>query len=331
MSEEYCSSSWKCQKVHTFTNARIFHFISYWTPCNAIAGYDALSQQCRNPGDTICIQTRMSHNYSECKNHNPEPPFHLPVAFEDDYFALVNKPENIVVFSHKNGGFGRESVNSCLPWVLTPPRAGVVSVMRRPSPCHRIDRGTSGLLVCAKTKPAMIELTKAFRERRVKKTYTAIVNGDILEPKERSITSQQAKGLGVCIEDENNSDLKDTSWQMIDDDIEDQSAVTIWKPLRKWSLDNARNNTVSLVELKPKTGRYHQLRRHMVRSWMFILMLYLLMLRNKSSYSIQFAIDVCNPHRLGYATAPFSATKSMMGEVLRENFETKDFIFAVTE
>jgi len=75
-----------------------------------------------------------------------------------------------VVFSHKGGGFGRNCVKSCLPWVITPPKSGVMSVMRRPSPVHRIDRGTSGLLVCAKTKPAMVELGRMFKERRVKKT-----------------------------------------------------------------------------------------------------------------------------------------------------------------
>ncbi len=122
------------------------------------------------PGDTIAIQTLMSPNYSECKKHESEPPFHLPVIYEDDYLAVVNKPESIVVFSHKNGGYGRNNVRSCLPWVLKPPRPGVVSVLRRPCPVHRIDRGTSGLLVCAKTKPAMVELGRMFRERKIKKT-----------------------------------------------------------------------------------------------------------------------------------------------------------------
>jgi 23S rRNA-/tRNA-specific pseudouridylate synthase len=112
----------------------------------------------------------MSHNYSECKNHHSEAPFHLPVVYEDDHFAIVNKPEGIVVFSHKGGDFGRHSVKSCLPWVLTPPKSGVMSVMRRPCPVHRIDRGTSGLLVCAKTKPAMVELARMFKDRKVKKT-----------------------------------------------------------------------------------------------------------------------------------------------------------------
>ena len=122
------------------------------------------------PGDTIAIQTRMTHNYAECRVHDETPPFDLPVIYEDDHFAIVNKPEGIVVFSHKGGGFGRESVKGCLPWALSPPAAGVMSVMRRPCPVHRIDRGTSGLLVCAKTKPAMVELARMFKERKVKKT-----------------------------------------------------------------------------------------------------------------------------------------------------------------
>lgn len=87
---------------------------------------------------------------------------------------------------------------------------------------------------------------------------TAIVNGDIKEPKETSISSNEAKKLGVCISDE-----EETPWQIIDDEIEGQSAVTVWRPVRRWPLENARNDTVSLVSLKPKTGRYHQLRRHM--------------------------------------------------------------------
>jgi 23S rRNA-/tRNA-specific pseudouridylate synthase len=56
----------------------------------------------------------------------------------------------------------------------------------------------------------------------------------------------------------------DPIWQLIDKDLEDQSAVTVWRVLGTSSLDNAINGTVTMVELKPKTGRFHQLRRHMV-------------------------------------------------------------------
>lgn len=90
---------------------------------------------------------------------------------------------------------------------------------------------------------------------------TAIVNGDIKEPKETSITFEEAKKLGVSI-----GDGDETDWQIIDDEIEGREAVTIWRPVRRWALRNARNGTVTLVELKPKSGRKHQLRRHMSRN-----------------------------------------------------------------
>ena len=216
------------------------------------------------PGDSVCVQARMEHNYSESANHNKDAPFHLPVVYEDDYFALVNKPEGIVVFGPKGGGYGRMTVKSCLPYVITPPKLGVVSVLRRPTPVHRIDRGTSGLLVIAKTKPAMVELSRMFKERKAKKTYTAIVNGDILEPQESAITSQDAEKLGVCIGDTKDVESRKRPWQIIDNELEDQNAVTIWRRVKQYKgIENARNNTLSVVELKPKTGRYHQLRRHM--------------------------------------------------------------------
>jgi len=53
-------------------------------------------------------------------------------------------------------------------------------------------------------------------------------------------------------------------WQLIDNKLEEQSAVTIWRVLGKSPFEKAMNKTVTMVELKPKTGRFHQLRRHMV-------------------------------------------------------------------
>lgn len=88
-----------------------------------------------------------------------------------------------------------------------------------------------------------------------------------MEPKESTITSHEAINMGVCINSANNE--TGSKWNLIDQDLETdegklQSAVTIWRLLDKWSLKDARNDTVSLVELKPKTGRFHQLRKHMV-------------------------------------------------------------------
>ena len=82
------------------------------------------------------------------------------------------------------------------------------------------------------------------------------MNGNIQEPRESAITSQEAINQGVCIGNSEES----TSWQVIDEELEGQSATTIWRTLKKWPLENARNDTACLVELKPKTGRYHQVR-----------------------------------------------------------------------
>lgn len=99
---------------------------------------------------------------------------------------------------------------------------------------------------------------------------TAVVNGIPPEPKETAMTSLEAQKLGVCVDCTNMLDKKfecgqmEPLWQIIDHDLEGQSAITIWRVLARTTLENARDHAVTTVELKPKTGRYHQLRRHMV-------------------------------------------------------------------
>ncbi len=113
-------------------------------------------------------------------------------------------------------------------------------------------------LIVAKTKPAMVNLTRQFAERKVKKTYTAIVNGIPSEDTETRITSLDAYKLGVDVDpnDEN-------SWQVIDQTLDEKHAITVWRSVRHVKSLKARDGVLTMVELKPKTGRYHQLRRHM--------------------------------------------------------------------
>lgn len=103
----------------------------------------------------------------------------------------------------------------------------------------------------------MVHLTRQFAERKVKKTYTAIVNGIPNEPQETTITSYDAYNLGVDVDPDDNH-----TWQVIDHILDDKHAVTVWRPLRYVKSLKARDGILTLVELKPKTGRYHQLRRH---------------------------------------------------------------------
>mmetsp|Transcript_55808 Transcript_55808/g.167264 ORF Transcript_55808/g.167264 Transcript_55808/m.167264 type:complete len:307 (-) Transcript_55808:148-1068(-) len=194
-------------------------------------------------------------------NNYHKPPFDLPVVYEDDHFAIVNKPSGVVVYSHRKGGHGRMSVRSACPFVLQPPRPGTEWILRRPQPVHRLDKPTSGLLLVAKTKPALVDLTRQFVERRVRKTYTAIVNGIPFEDAATAISSKEGRDLGVDIPPK--EDEEGAQWQLIDHALEGKSALTVWRSRRFAKSLKARDGTLTLVDLKPKTGRFHQIRRHL--------------------------------------------------------------------
>jgi 23S rRNA-/tRNA-specific pseudouridylate synthase len=164
------------------------------------------------------------------------------------------------VHAQRKGGHGLMTVGAAIAFAVQPSTPGTVSTLRRPFPVHRLDKPTSGLLIIAKTKPAMVHLSHQFRDRKVKKTYVAIVNGVPLESQDTTITSKEAKQLGVDVNDTENH-----FWQLIDHPLEQKSAVTVWKALSYSRSLKANDKYFTLVELKPKTGRYHQLRRHM--SW----------------------------------------------------------------
>jgi len=216
------------------------------------------------PNDVVCEQARMGNAFYPTED-GVKAPFELPVVFEDSHFAIVNKPAGVNVNAHRKSGTGRMCVRAAAPYVLKPPAFGTVAIIRRPSPVHRLDKPTSGLLLIAKTKPAMVDLTRQFKERNIRKTYTAIVNGDPKECDEHTITSKEAHDLG-CIDDRDAGE--GMRWQLIDEPLEDnnkrmKSAVTVWRSRRQVDCPEAVDGVLTLVELKPKTGRYHQLRRHM--------------------------------------------------------------------
>lgn len=213
------------------------------------------------PGDVVCQQVRMGNGYFSSALGHRQPPFELPVIYEDDHFALVNKPAGVVVYRQGAGQHGLLSVRAALPFVLTPPQRGTYAVLRRPASVHRLDKPTSGLLCVVKTKPAMLSMSRQFHDRVVRKTYMAIVNGIPDERSESSLSTEEALQLGVDI-DLKSSDPA-TRWQLIDSPLDEKNAVTVWRAVRYVPSLHALDGYLTLVELKPKTGRYHQLRRHL--------------------------------------------------------------------
>ncbi|KAL3823187.1 hypothetical protein ACHAXA_010071 [Cyclostephanos tholiformis] len=212
------------------------------------------------PGDYIGYQRRAGSDYNAIEGapYRPAPPFRVPVIFEDDHMAIVDKPAGIVVYragggrgggAAGSGGHGRDTLLSALSCVLTP--SDIICdgdernvPLKRPHPVHRLDRPTSGLMVIAKTKAAAAHLAREFEYRRARKTYRAIVNGV-------PMTSSGEDGGSY------------SEWNTIDHDLDGKSAITEWRIIRKVRSLRGKDGQLSLLELRPKTGRYHQLRRHM--------------------------------------------------------------------
>ena len=208
------------------------------------------------PGDIIGFQRRAGEDYYATQGVPYRvPPFDVPVVYEDHFMALVNKAAGVVIYRAEGGrgggargGHGRDTLISALPYVLKPSNCtgGDNVPLKRPQHVHRLDRPTSGLVVVAKTKAALVHLAQQFEFRKTRKTYMAIVNGN---PQPNS----------------HENEVPSSEWNTIDYDLDGKSAITKWRIIRKAKSLHGKDGQVTLVELKPKTGRYHQLRRHM--SW----------------------------------------------------------------
>mmetsp|Transcript_22494 Transcript_22494/g.64691 ORF Transcript_22494/g.64691 Transcript_22494/m.64691 type:complete len:561 (-) Transcript_22494:32-1714(-) len=238
------------------------------------------------PGDVVAKQIRLSHgDYSRYIGFS-KPPFDLPVLYEDDHIAVVNKPAGVAVYDGRENSQGRNTIRYALPHVLQPPSSTNNSddningeneiesgsspqpqPLARPISCHRLDMPTSGVLVCAKTLESVIDMSRQFEHRIVRKTYAAIVNGKLEEEEHgdslsdgvTTISSREAYEMGVDV-DPNDST---TRWQVAHDMQEGKEALTVWRVLKHCPSTKAKDGMLTLVELKPKTGRKHQLRRHL--------------------------------------------------------------------
>ena len=168
----------------------------------------------------------------------------MKIIYQDDDIIVVNKPPGISVHGG-NSVFG-ETVADMLVRQFPELAAVGDDPAHRPGIVHRLDKDTSGVMLVARNQAAFESLKELFKNRKVEKTYWAIVCG----------TPRNNKGII-------SAPIGRLARQPLKRGVEQgrtrirgaREAVTEYRVLKG-------DDAYSLVELKPKTGRMHQLRVH---------------------------------------------------------------------
>ena len=160
------------------------------------------------------------------------------ILFQDESLLVINKPAGMAVHGGSNVSFG------------------VIEQLRAQNPnwkflelVHRLDRDTSGTLLLAKKRAALVELHRQIREREMEKRYLVLVKGKWQNQRQhvklslnKYITTSGERRVAVAIDTKKNS--------------RDMTAHTVFNLKKTWQ-------NFSLLEAELKTGRTHQIRVHL--------------------------------------------------------------------
>ena len=191
------------------------------------------------PADDIVL-------YSDKQAHGEEiVPEYIPlnIAYEDDDLMIINKPPGLVVHP-ASGNYTGTLINGVAYYLQQKNKEISEETLPRFGLVHRIDKNTSGLMVLAKTAPAVAALAKQFFNHTITRRYVALVWGDPL------------KDEGTIIAHVGRHKRFRKQFEAYPDGETGKDAITHYKVLERFGY-------VTLVQCELETGRTHQIRVHM--------------------------------------------------------------------
>lgn len=171
----------------------------------------------------------------------------IDIVYEDRDLAVIVKPSGMLTVP---GHSKQQSVEAILRQ-----RWGYEDTI--PIIVHRLDMATSGLLVVARNKEAHKHLQAQFKAKMVRKRYIALLDASLLN--RVGLPSEGTISLPLC------ADVLDRPRQMVDKN-KGKTAITHYKIIGKIPLHDSYYSEAVKVELRPETGRTHQLRVHCAHS-----------------------------------------------------------------
>lgn len=161
----------------------------------------------------------------------------LDIVYEDDQLIVVNKPAGIVV--HPAAGVMSGTLANALAFHFQ--QLSTSGGVARPGIVHRLDKGTSGLMVVAKTESAHENIADQFRDREIFKSYVALVHGQV-EKRTGQIDQPIARDRG-----------NRTRMAVVRGG---RPALSIYRVRKRFA-------RFTLLNVELKTGRTHQIRVHL--------------------------------------------------------------------
>jgi 23S rRNA pseudouridine955/2504/2580 synthase len=206
-----------------------------------VNGTRAAIAQLLNEGDVVVVHAAQARP----DGPPPERPVStvrqdFSILYEDAHLLVCDKPAGLPI--HPGTGITGDTLVDQARAYLARQGLVVAEGEFKPSPAHRLDRETSGVVVVAKTRQAMVRLSEIFTAAEAKKTYLALAKGrfqkergtiDVRLPEhQQTFASKQVRGVNL------------------------QEAVTHYAKV-------AGGSEATLLELSIETGRTHQIRRHL--------------------------------------------------------------------